>query len=91
MIATVVFFAKECMFEGMLVGDVQAAAMCEGTRQVFVRTGAWFKDVEFVGSEGGSSQEGAKEAGLFGRIQDGCWDCWRVIRFAFIPESSLCL
>ena len=91
MIATIVFFAKECMFKGMLVGDVWVTAMSEGTRQVFVGTGAWFKDMEFVGSKGGGSQERAEEAGLFGRIQDGCWDCWRAIWFAFIPESSLCL
>ena len=55
MIATVVFLAKECVFEGMLVGDVWATAMHEGTRQVFVGTGAWFKDVELVGSKGGGS------------------------------------
>ena len=53
MIATVVFFAKECMFKGMLVGDVWVAAMREGMRQVNVGTGAWFKDVKLVGSEGG--------------------------------------
>ena len=40
MIATVVLFAKECVFKGMLVGNVQVAVMHEGTRQVFVRTGA---------------------------------------------------
>ena len=53
--------------------------------------GAWFKDVEFVSGEWSSLQEGAKEAGSLGRIQDGCWGCWRVIWFAFIPESGLCL
>ena len=30
MIATVAFFAEGPVFEGMLVGDVQMAAMCEG-------------------------------------------------------------
>ena len=54
-------------------------------------TGAQFKDMEFVSGEWGSLQEGAKEAGLLGRIQDGCWGHWRVVRFAFIPESGLCL
>ena len=32
MIATVVFFAKEGVLEGMLVGNVWATAMCEGMR-----------------------------------------------------------
>ena len=32
MIATVVFFAEECMLKGMLVSDMWAAAMCEGMR-----------------------------------------------------------
>ena len=32
MIATVSFFAEEGVLEGMLVGDVWVAAMCEGTR-----------------------------------------------------------
>ena len=32
MIATVVFFAEEGVFKGVLMGDVRAAAMCEGTR-----------------------------------------------------------
>ena len=91
MIATVVFFAEEGMFEGMLVGDMWAAAMREGARQVFVGAGAQFKVMEFVSGKRGSSQERTEEAGLFGRIQDGCWGCWRVIWFAFIPESSLCL
>ena len=54
MIATVVFFAKEGVLESMLVGDVQVAAMHKGVRQVFVRTGAWFKVMEFMGSERGS-------------------------------------
>ena len=57
MIATVVFFAEECVFEGMLVGDVQVTAMCEGTREVFVGAGTWFEDMEFVGCERGCSQE----------------------------------
>ena len=91
MIATVVFLAEESVFKSMLVGDMWAAVMCEGARQVFVGAGAWFEVVEFVGSKRGSLQEGTEEAGLFGGIQDGCWDCWRVIWFAFIPESSLCL
>ena len=72
MIATVVFFAEECMFEGMLVSDVWVAVMHEGAREVFVRTGTWFEVVEFVGCERGSSQEGAEKARLFGRIQDRC-------------------
>ena len=53
MIATVVFFAEEGMFEGMLMSDVWVAAMHEGTGQVFVGTRAWFKVVELVGSERG--------------------------------------
>ena len=53
MIATVVFLAEECMFKGVLVGNVWAAAMHEGTRQVLVGTGAWFKDVELVSGKGG--------------------------------------
>ena len=65
MIATVVFFAEECMFKGMLVGDVQAAAMCERMGKVFVQTRAWFKVVEFVSGEQASLQERAEEAGLF--------------------------
>ena len=72
MIATVVFFTEEGVLKGVLVGDVQMAAMHEGTRQVFVRTGTWFKVMEFVGGEGGSMEETAKEAGSLGRIQDGC-------------------
>ena len=56
-----------------------------------MRAGAWLKDVEFVGGEWSGLQEGTEEAGLFGRIQDGYWGHWRVIRFAFIPESGLCL
>ena len=55
MIATVVFFTEEGVFEGVLVGNVWMAAMCEGMRQVFVRAGTQFKVVEFVGSEGGSA------------------------------------
>ena len=73
------------------MSDVWMAAMCEGTREVSVGAGAWFEDVEFVGSKGGSSQERAEEAGLFWGIQDGCWGYWRVTWFAFIPESGLCL
>ena len=71
MIATVVFFAEECMFKGVLVGNVQVAAMCERAGEVLVQTGAWFKVVKFVGSEWASLQERAEEAGLFQRIQDG--------------------
>ena len=55
MIATVVFFAEEGVFKSVLVGDMWMAAMHEGTREVFVRTGAWFKVVELVGSERGSA------------------------------------
>ena len=91
MIATVVFFTEEGVLECMLVGDIWAAAMREGTRQVFVRAGTWFKVVEFVGSKGGGAQEATEEARSLGRIQDGCWGCWRVVQFAFIPESGLCL
>ena len=56
-----------------------------------MRTGAWLEVVELVGGEQSGSQEGAEEAGSFGRIQDGYWGHWRVTQFAFIPESSLCL
>ena len=91
MIATVVFFTEECVFEGMLMSDVWVAVMCEGAREVFVGAGAQFKDVEFVGCERGCSQKGVEEAGLFGGIQSRHWKCWRVVWFAFIPESSLCL
>ena len=55
MIATVVFFAEEGVLESMLVGDVRATAMCEGTRQVFVRAGTRFEVVKFVGSERGGA------------------------------------
>ena len=56
-----------------------------------MRAGAWLKDVKLVGGEWSSLQEGVKEARLLVRIQDGCWGCWRVIWFAFIPESGLYL
>ena len=56
-----------------------------------MRARAQLEDVEFVCSEQSSLQEGVKEAGSLGRIQDGCWGHWRVAQFAFIPESSLCL
>ena len=72
MIATVVFFAEECMLEGVLVSDVQATAMRKRAREVLVGTEAWFEGVEFVGGKRGSLQERAEEAGLFGGIQDGC-------------------
>ena len=72
MIATVVFFAEEGMLEGVLVGDMWVAVMHEGTREVLVRAGAQFKDMEFVGSKGGGSQEGLEEAGLFWGVQDRC-------------------
>ena len=65
MIATVVFFTEECVFKGMLMGDVWVAVMCEGEREVLVRAGAQFKDVELVGHKGGSLQERAEEARLF--------------------------
>ena len=91
MIATVVFFAEEHMFEGMLVSDMWAAAMGERAREVFVRAGARLEDMEFMGGKGGSLQEGVEEARSFRGIQDECWGYWRVIRFAFIPESGLCL
>ena len=48
MIATVAFFAKGPVLEGMLMGDVQAAAMHKGVREVFAGAGAQFKDVKFV-------------------------------------------
>ena len=72
MIATVVFFAEEHMLKGMLMGDVQMTAMCEGVREVFVRARAQLEDMEFVGCERGSLQERVEEAGLFWGIQDGC-------------------
>ena len=56
-----------------------------------MRARAWFEDVELMCGERSSLQEGTEEARLFGRIQDGHWGCWRVIQFAFIPESGLCL
>ena len=55
MIATVVFFTEEGVFKGVLMGDVQVAAMHERVRQVFVRAGAWLEVMEFVGSEGGGA------------------------------------
>ena len=55
MIATVVFFAEEGMFEGVLMSDVWMAAMHEGMGQVFVGTGAWFKVMELVGGERGGA------------------------------------
>ena len=91
MIATVAFFAEEPVFKSMLMGDVGMAAMHKQARQVLVGAGAGLKDLEFVGGEWGGSQEGMEEARRLGRIQDGCWGCWRVTQFAFIPESSLCL
>ena len=72
MIATVVFFTEEGMLKGMLVSDVGTAAMREGARQIFVKTGAQLKDVEFMGGKWSGLQEGAEEAGSLGRIQDGC-------------------
>ena len=54
MIATVVFFAEEGVFESMLMGDVWVAAMHKGVREVFVKARAWFEDVEFVSGKGGS-------------------------------------
>ena len=39
----------------MLMGDMWAAAMCEGMGEVLVRAGAQFEDVEFVSCKGGSS------------------------------------
>ena len=91
MIATVVFFTEEGMLEGMLMGDVWAAAMCKGAQEVFVRARAQLKDMKFVGSKGGSLQERVEEAGLFWGIQGGCGEYWRLSWFAFIPESGLCL
>ena len=91
MIATVVFFAEERVFESMLVSDVGMAAVRKRTGQIFVGARTGFEDVELVGSKWGRSQEGAEEARWLGRIQGGCWGCWRVTWFAFIPESGLCL
>ena len=91
MIATVVFFAEECVFESVLMGDVWVAVMHEGMREILVGTGTQLKDMEFVGGKRGFSQERVEEARSFGGIQDGCWGYWRVIWFAFIPESGLCL
>ena len=56
-----------------------------------MRAGAQLKDVKLVGGEQSSLQEGAKEAGLLVRVQGGYWGRWRVIWFAFIPESGLYL
>ena len=72
MIATVVFFAEEHVFEGMLVGDMQVAVMRKGAREVFVGAGAWFKDVELVSGKGGHSQEGTEKARSLWGVQDGC-------------------
>ena len=91
MIATVMFFTEEGMLEGMLMGDVQVAAMCEGAREVFVRARAQLEDVKFVGCERGGSQERAEEAGPFWGVQGGSGEYWRLSWFAFIPERSLCL
>ena len=55
MIATVVFFTEEGVFEGVLVGDVWVAAMRERVRQVFVRAGTQLEVMEFVGSKGGGA------------------------------------
>ena len=76
MIATVVFFTEEGVFKGVLVSDVWVTAMHEGARQVFVRARAWLEDMEFMGGKWSGLQEGMEEAGLFGRIQGGCWGCW---------------
>ena len=72
MIATVVFFAKVPMFEGMLMGDVWSAAMRERARQILVRARAGFEDMEFMSGEWGRAQEGTEEVKRFGRIQGGC-------------------
>ena len=72
MIATVVLFAEEQVFKGMLVGDVGAATMHERVRQILVWAGARLEDVELMSGKWGRSQEGAEEASRFGRIQGGC-------------------
>ena len=72
MIATVVLLAEEQVFESVLVGDMGVAVMRERAQQILVWTRAGFELVEFVSSEQGRSQEGAKEARWLGRIQDGC-------------------
>ena len=91
MIATVVLLAEERVFKSMLVSNVGMATVRERAQQILVWARAGFEDMKLVGSEWGRSQEGAEEARQLGRIQDGCWGHWRVIRFAFIPESGLCL
>ena len=55
MIATIVFFTEEGMLEGVLMGDVRAAVMHEGTGQVLVGAGAQFKVMEFVSGKGGGA------------------------------------
>ena len=91
MIATVVFFAEERVFEGMLMGNVGAAMVCKRVRQIFVWARAGFEDVKLVGHIWGRSQEGMEEARWLGGIQGGCCSHWRAIWFAFILESGLCL
>ena len=50
MIATVVFFTERPVLESVLVHDVWLTVVCERMQEVLAWTGAWFKDVEFVGS-----------------------------------------
>ena len=57
MIATVVFFTEVPVFKGVLMSDVWSAAMHERARQIFMRTGAGFEDVELVGGERRRAQE----------------------------------
>ena len=72
MIATVVLFAEERVFKGMLMSNVGVAAVHERARQILVWTRAGFEDMEFVGGKQGRSQERAEEASRLGRIQGGC-------------------
>ena len=72
MIATVVFFAEIPVFEGMLVSNVQSAAVCKRVRQILVRARAGLKDVELVSGKWGRVEEGAEEVSRFGRVQGGC-------------------
>ena len=55
MIATVVLFTEEQVFEGMLVSNVGVAMVHKRVRQILVQTRAGFEDMELVGSKWGRS------------------------------------
>ena len=61
MIATVAFLAAEGMFEGALMSDMCAAAVCEGTQEIFLWPQARFKCVKFVCGIWCRSEEGLEE------------------------------